>query len=350
MTPVTATELTAILRENGHLQNAEVTQIEIGKRFSAAADEVCRLHLHYTQPVSESAPQTVICKRYGARWFITQGLPELYFYRTLAPRMPEIPIVTFYGSKEDANEPSLIVLLEDLAVKYAIAQLPLGQQRLELVTDTLVNLHATWWEAPSLNVPRLLMPDTSVCRMPQALDPDTVMANAKFAITATEHFQQAHAHELTSAENNLLTKLRWQWGTLFAQRVKSGGAITLIHGDFHLLGNVFFARDPAMQPPLKILDWAQSKRGLGVHDLMYMLLAVDSERRVDRDLTLIRRYHTGLLQRGITNYKWKQCLWDYQFSQLTNLFQAVFQDSLRWLRKTMDVIEAWQSASLLDDE
>lgn len=349
MTIPTAAELTAILRNSGHLKNSEVTRIEIGERFPAAADEVCRLHLHYAQPVAASVPQRVICKQYGARWFTTQGLPELYFYQTLAPQMPQIPIVTFYGSKEETSEPSLIVLLEDLAVNYAVAQPPLTEQQLELVTDTLVSLHAAWWQHPLLNSPQLLVADESVCRMPQVLDPGAIKKHAEVAAIACERFQQAHALELIPMEQALLTKLSQQWGGLFAQRVEKGEAITLIHGDFHLLGNIFFAKDSATQPRLKIIDWAQCKRGLGAHDLMYMLLSVDSERRVERDLRLLKRYHRGLVESGITNYKWEQCLWDYQFSQLTNLFQSIFQDSLRWLRKTMSGIDAWQSGLLLNE-
>lgn len=184
--------------------------------------------------------------------------------------------------------------------------------------------------------------------MPQALGGDEIAAQAAVAAAATQRFLHNHAHELVSKEQKLLLALGQEWGARFTRRVAEGQGISLIHGDFHLLGNIFFAKEPTTQPPLKIIDWAQSKRALGVHDLMYLLLSVEAENRVERDLVLLRRYHAGLLAAGVTNYPWQQCLWDYQFSQLTNLFQSLLQDSLRWFRRTFAVIDAWQSERLLE--
>lgn len=349
MTLPTAQQLTDILRRNGHLQSGEVAIVEPGERFTAAADELCRLHLRYSPGGDVSAPPTLIYKRYGPQWYAMHGQPEANFYRHLATHMPHLPVVASYGLVDDPAEQTLFVLLEDLTVDYQAAHLPVSQAQLELVTDTLVRLHADWWQHPLLHSGHLLTPDASVCRMPQALGADGIAAHAAVAAAATQRFLHNHAHELLPNEQSLLLALGQEWGTRFAQRVADGMGITLIHGDFHLLGNIFFAKASTTQPPLKIIDWAQSKRALGVHDLMYMLLSVEAENRVERDLVLLRRYHTGLLEAGVTNYSWQQCLWDYQFSQLTNLFQSLLQDSLRWFRRTYEVIETWQSARLLEE-
>ena len=50
---------------------------------------------------------------------------------------------------------------------------------------------------------------------------------------------------------------------------------------------------------------------------------------------------------GIQGYAWEQCLWDYRFSLLTNIFQSVFQGDLRWFRRTLDVVQAWKATELL---
>lgn len=84
-------------------------------------------------------------------------------------------------------------------------------------------------------------------------------------------------------------------------------------------------------------DWSELKPGLGPHDLAYCLFSVPSSDRRARDLSLLRRYWEGLRAAGIESYSWDLCQWDYRFSILTNLFQAVFQRSLAWFRKTAAV-------------
>ncbi|MCB0080068.1 MAG: hypothetical protein KDE47_04020 [Caldilineaceae bacterium] len=138
-----------------------------------------------------------------------------------------------------------------------------------------------------------------------------------------------------------------KWIELFAARVANGRALTLLHGDFHVLGNVFAAQ-LGDRRVLKIIDWSEAKRGLGPHDLMYMLLAIDVDDRYKRDLRVLQRYHRGFQVAGVTDYEWEQCLWNYRFSLLTSLFQPLFQDSVRWFKKTMEVVRVWHSTELLE--
>lgn len=133
-----------------------------------------------------------------------------------------------------------------------------------------------------------------------------------------------------------------QWGKMFQRRVMHGD-ITLIHGDFHLLGSLFISRTTE---DIRIIDWADCKPGLGPHDIAYCLISADADDRLVRDTYLLRRYHHRLLELGISGYGWDQCLWDYRFSLLTNLLQCVLQQSLGWFRKTMEIIRAWRSAEL----
>ncbi len=352
MANLSAEVVTAELKRRGFLQSGEVTQIESGKRFNAFADEVCRLHLQYSPTAEPSAPQTLICKSYGTQWFASHGKPELYFYEQIAPQMAAIPIVGCCGvignpeALAMTGEP-IHLLLEDLDTYYALAAPPISDHQLEIVTDLLVALHARWWQHPLLENAHFTTSDTTVCRMPQALGEAEVRRNVSEAQLATRQFLHRHQDELLPDEAELLLLLAQRWGDCFCMRIAGGRAITLMHGDFHLLGNIFFAKSPAIVPSIKIIDWAQSKRGIGAHDLMYMLLAADSGQRRERDRLLLRRYHAGLLAAGVADYSWQQCLWDYQFSQLTNLFQSVFQDSLRWFRKTFEAVKTWESEALI---
>lgn len=346
-TLLTTTQLTSMLQQSGLLTTGAVTSITISERFSGYADAILRLHLTYSPAADVRAPQTVICKQFGPQWYTSSGQLELRFYRDLAPQMPQIPVPTFYGGSDDPQTQTCLLCIEDLAQHYMPIQLPVADIWLESLTDVLISLHAHWWEHPQLLTPAFLAPEQAVTRMPQALDGQGLRINEAHARQALDRFLQRHVNELSTDEQTLLHLLAARWGERFQARVAAGRAVTLLHGDFHLLGNLFLAKAAIVAPSLKVLDWTQAKRGLGPHDLMYMLLAVDAPDRVSRDTRLLRRYHQGLQAAGYQEYPWSQCLWDYRFSLLTNLFQALFQDSIHWFRKTVEIVRVWDSATLL---
>jgi aminoglycoside phosphotransferase (APT) family kinase protein len=131
-------------------------------------------------------------------------------------------------------------------------------------------------------------------------------------------------NELEPAERAVLEDVLGAWERQFQVRVAGGSAITLIHGDFHVLGNVFFRPDD-VRP--KVIDWSEAKPGLGPHDLAYCLTAVPTEDRLARDRIPLRHYWDGLRSAGVRGYSWELCEWDFRFSAISNLFQSVFQRS-----------------------
>lgn len=156
----------------------------------------------------------------------------------------------------------------------------------------------------------------------------------------------AHDRELSAFEKRLLASLAEQWGELFLERMRDGRSITLIHGDLHLLGNVFVQRETGA---VRFIDWADAKPGLGSHDIAYCLISADTANRKARDTALLRRYHGRLRELRIAAYPWDVCVWDYRFAVLTNLLQCVLQDSLRWLRRTSAIAAVWDCDRLYDD-
>lgn len=341
--------LTEQLRRRGVLPVGEIVDVQIGRRFPACADELVRLHLTYSRDGGEHAPRTLICKVCGPAWYDLAGLPELHFYRDLAPRMAQVPVPALYGACDLPDSHICMLLLEDLAERYTAAELPIAPAWLEQLIDVLVQLHASWWHDPRLDAAEWWVPQGGVTRMAQALDTVGIGVHEAQGRAALERFLRQHQAPLTADERRLLALLASAWGVAFRARTASGKAITLIHGDLHLLGNVFLAKTPAIVPRLKIIDWGQVKRGLGSHDVMFALHSVDVSDRVARDTRLLRRYHAGLCRAGVTEYGWEQCLWDYRFSLLTNVYQALFQQSLHWFRKTVPVLDVWNCRQLLDD-
>lgn len=335
--------LTEALRQTGHLPFGTVASLREMQRFAGFADAIVRLELTF---IGAPQPVRVIAKAFGPTWYSVSGRPELVFYLDLAPFTPSAPVPALLGVYEDEAQSTALLLLEDLDEEYAPATLPAEPRLLEHLVDVLVALHAPWWGSPQLDAPALYVPERGVTRMPQALSAEGLRPQAETARRELDAFTARHAGKLNAGETSFLRALSSAWPGFFEKRVAGGRAITLLHGDLHLLGNVFVSK-AGVAGGVRLIDWAQAKRGLGPHDLMYLLLAADVPDRAERDTRLLRRYHEGLLAAGVSGYTWAQCLWDYRFSVLTNVWQAVFQDSPQWLRKTLAVVQAWESVALL---
>jgi hypothetical protein len=345
---LTAIAITQALHAAGFLPDGEVAAIEEADRFQAFATAVFRCRLQYSPPRPPSLPETMVVKVYGPEWYQRGGLQDLRFYRRIAPSLPSPIAPALYGVIDDPAAQTCVLLIEDLAPRYQQVEWPLSDAWLEAIVDALADLHAQWWGDPLLAFEELLEPEDTVMRMAQALPLEGLRVNVEAARQAVSRFRSTFGSELTDNEAQLLTRLDDRWAAAFLARIADQRGLTLLHGDFHLLGNVFIARQPGTASPIKAIDWGQIKRGLGPHDLMFALLSVDTPDRRSRDLALLRRYHQRLLTRGVEHYDWDQCLWDYRFSLLTNVYQSIFQESLRWFRRTLDVVDLWEAPRLLD--
>ncbi|GEM44781.1 phosphotransferase [Deinococcus cellulosilyticus] len=341
---ITPDVLTRMLQAQGTLLKQSVLKdVQEVDVFSGQADRIVRLQL----TSSDGTTRSVIAKIFGPEWYTGSGLPELRFYQSIAPHMPDIPVPSLLGAHHDPETSTAVLLIEDLGAEFELVSLPVASFWLEKLTEVLCKMHSRWWSHQDLNAPGFLVPETGVTRMPQALDQAGLAIHVRAARDALDRFLHLHRSDLTGQDVILLKRLSDAWPEKFAARTLSGQHLTLLHGDLHLLGNVFVPRsDPAKG--LRIIDWTQAKRGLGPHDLMYMLLGAESENRRERDLIYLQQYHAGLIQGGVEGYAWEQCLWDFRFSILTNLWQSIFQGSLRWLRHTLEVVQVWEARELLD--
>ncbi len=343
-----ATAITQALHAEGFLQDGEVIAVEEGETFQAFATAVYRCRLRYRSETAQRLPETMICKIYGPEWYQRGGLQEVLAYRRITPALRLSIAPTLYGLIDDPAAETCVLLIEDLATCFQPVTSPMADAWLDLLVDTLADFHAQWWEAPMLDTAAFLQPEDTVMRMAQAIPLQGLRANTASARNAVSRFREAFGSELSEGEAQLLARLDARWAAHFIERTVDHRGLTLLHGDFHLLGNVFIARQPNAVSPIKVIDWGQVKRGLGPHDLMFALLSVDAADRRSRDLASLRRYHERLLARGVQRYGWDQCLWDYRFSLLTNVYQSIFQESLRWFRRTLDVVALWEAQELLD--
>ena len=347
MLPSAAT-IKQALQTNGLLHAGDVIAVEAGERFQASATAVYRCRLRYRDGSSQGMPETMICKIYGPEWYQRGGRQEVLAYRRITPELRPSIAPTLYGLIDDPAAETCALLIEDLATGYQPIEAPMADAWLNNLVDTLADFHAQFWEAPMLETAAFLQPEESVMRMAQAIPPEGLQANVAAARDAVLRFRSEFGSELSEPESHLLARLDARWAARFLERIVDQRGLTLLHGDFHLLGNVFIANDSNLLSPIKVIDWGQVKRGLGPHDLMFALLSADSPDRQSRDLTLLQRYHQRLLAREVKHYGWELCLWDYRFSLLTNIYQSIFQGSLRWFRRTLDGVRVWEAQELLE--
>jgi len=311
------------------LGDAGVAFVEVIESFRASAAEVARLRVGFLDGRKSLAAVGKSAR--GAGLAATQR--EVRFFEKIAPLWAH-PAPGFLGAWEDGRgeDARLLLLTEDLgAAGYALPRDGVSHAQLQGVVDTLVLLHARFWQRLQVEILDPAHPIPSVTQSAQAWPAGVIAAHATAVRGAAASFLEAATAALTWAERALLEEVLEAWEGRFLARAAEGRSITLIHGDFHLLGNVFFA---AGEPRPRVIDWSELKPGLGPHDLAYCLVSAPTEDRPARDLALLRRYWEGLRAAGVEGYRWDLCQWDYRFSLITNLFQAVLQNSFLWFRKT----------------
>ncbi|MGI8403560.1 MAG: phosphotransferase [Thermomicrobiales bacterium] len=314
--------LNAALASAGIADDRCITGFEVLGQFSAHRASVVRLRVAFSSP-RVGDPETIIAKSCAGHAFVAEGLPEIRFFQELAPLAGLLPIATCLGWIVDQDGQISLLLTEDLSDRYQRICAPVSDRTTQTVVDEIVSIHARFWNHPVLQNDQFATPRDNETRMPQAAPASVIRANAACLDPYLTEFMGRFRGELTPAETELLVSLQQSWETHFLKRVARGN-VTLIHGDFHLLGNIFVPKssDDQRADDVRIIDWADCKPGLGPHDVAYCLVSVDASDRVSRDTRMLQRHHQRLLALGITGYGWEQCLWDYRFALLTNLLQA----------------------------
>jgi aminoglycoside phosphotransferase (APT) family kinase protein len=313
----------------GEALGRQVVGVDVVERFAASAAQVARLRVRF-----EDRDELSVIGKYATGAGVAAARREVRFFEELAPRWDH-PAPPLLGSRDDGD--GVLLLSEDLnAAGYRSPGASVSEAQVRATIETLVDLHACFWNEVPLDTAQ---PELSVTSTAQAWPPEVITRHAAAVRDEAERSTDIGADERVVLEDTI-----GAWEQQFLRRVASGKAITLIHGDFHFLGNVFF-RPGDVRP--KVIDWSEAKPGLGPHDLAYCLTVVPADDRLARDRVLLRQYWDGLREAGVRDYSWELCEWDYRFSAISNLFQSVFQRSAKWYRKSLAEIEALGSREIL---
>lgn len=326
------------------LSGCSVRDMAVLERFDTHPANVLRLQVEPSPGNPFPLPSRMFAKHCTGAAVVSEGRPEIECHqRILAHASPPLS-PRLFGAYTDAGDGISLLLTEDLDETHQRPIPPVAIDVLERIVDGIAGFHAAWWENGELNQPGFAAPHDKPTRMPQAYPPAVVHTNIATVPGAIDHFLATFRAELSPREVVLLQHVQAHWARLFELRVGDARAITLIHGDLHLLGNVFLDQESGTP---RFVDWADCKPGIGAHDVAYCLISAEAPDRPTRDSALLRRYHARLTALGVRDYGWEQCLWDYRFALLTNLIQCALQGSLHWLRRTVAIVDAWRCDALL---
>jgi len=236
------------------------------------------------------------------------GNREILFYQAIVDDSANLPIPRCYDAVWDDATGQFHLLLEDLSETHIQLEPPIppSQERAEQGVDCLADLHAHFWASPRLGSPPFV----------------TRESESESVAKLFAGFCDFLGDNLSPQRRQIYEKSMGALARLDEQ-ARTGHRLPLTHGDAHAW-NFLYPRDPA-RDCARLLDWEVMGVGIGTDDLAYMMtLFWYPERRARLEQPLLHRYHSRLLQRGVSDYEWETCWEDYRHSVIRKLFEPVW--------------------------
>ena len=316
---VTAAWLTNILRTNDHLRNGTITSIRLQPLSDVpfGAPKIRKLAIDYSQDTVCDVPNKVILK-------FASKEKEYFFYAQIAKWMGKVPVPKCYLAQQNEDVSQAIFLLEDLSDTHFQTEWPIPPsfEHCEMAIDCLALFHAFWWNESRLEKEfrqKVTKGNYWTGRINEAIDklPDFL-----------DFIGDRLSTERKGIYEKILASSNRYWMPDSSRKVK-----TFLHGDIHFW-NFLFPKEPSRNE-IKIFDWNSWDIGKGTNDLAYLMgLHWFPNLRQGREQVLLKRYHNKLLEQGVSNYLWDDCLLDYRESCIMNLFIPVWQ----WQRGTSSIV------------
>jgi hypothetical protein len=311
--------LTEALRSTGTITDARVIACHIerfgeGKGFSG---QIARIGLNYD--IAEAgAPASLIAKFQfppldpdirAAVFHSRLYEREFRFYRDVAQEIALRTPRMYYGAVQPETTAG-VLLLEDLAPAQTLNMLEgCTAEDAALVLRHLATFHAAWWEHPRLGVMDWL----------PAFDAQDENDQRQYD-QAWDAFLEKVGSLLPDGLVPLGARLKHH--VVAVKRYLGQQPRTFLHGDFHL-HNLLFESTPG-SGTVAVIDWQACSRGRATRDLAHFLVTgLPPDRRRAHELELLRLYHTILTEHGVEAYSFGQCLHDYRFTMLDQLYFLV---------------------------
>ncbi|MEZ4868628.1 MAG: phosphotransferase [Caldilineaceae bacterium] len=352
----TAEWLTAVLQAGGHLPQGEVTAVEV-VQSAAFNSHTSFLQLHYSSTAPLSCPARMVLKQNRAEeWAKVAGAEEVKFYQLIAT-LPDHPAITVpcYAAAYDEMSGASYLLLQDMSathveavprdVQIAMREGVPSKLVIGAVVDTLAQLHAYWWEHPLLS--RATFPVGFWSRNAERFALYLARRQNSWARLSAQH-QDWFPAELRTLYENLFAHLHGHWERYLWPRFQAQAKLTLIHGDAYFAN--FLTPKEGATGRTYLIDWQSPGFGLGAYDLVNLCATFWSSaqrNQLDREMSILQRYHHGLLRHGVTGYGWEDLLTDYRSGLIFWLLMPV-QDGADgaaksyWWPKLQCLVTAYQ--------
>lgn len=343
---LTSEWLTCVLRREGVLDDGCVVRFDVERARPSLISQVFHLSVTYSDDAPAGAPTRLFLKISHPTLQAHFSQKEVEFYHTVAPRVPELPLIRCYDAVFSSASGAAHLLLEDVSATHTqtAAPLPPSLRDCELAIDCLAQLHAHFWEHPQLG--------TEIGRLTTPAEFDSLVRTIR---THLDGFIDFLGDRLTNERRTYYERIVSGSMQPWRRMLKPEG-LTLSHGDAHSW-NFLYPRDPASGTAL-IFDWHLWHVDIPLKDLAFMIaFNWYPERRARLEQKLLRRYHASLVERGVGNFSWKDCWRDYRFAVIRELFVPVWQWSsgmqagIWWanLEKIWMAFEDLRCAELLDE-
>jgi hypothetical protein len=271
--------------------------------------EVARVRLTYATGHSGPASMVAKCQsKFEANVVVSQMmgfyLREVNFYQQLAPTI-DLRVPRCFHADSSATGAPFVLLLEEITGARMIDQIVGATlEDCERIVDIGSTLHAMFWEKPELYALSWLPPWNNDAYKGAGMLVDMKMNG--FVNTWDDRLPKdamAWAHALTRKYPEFL-----DWWV-------SQGQVTLAHTDFR--ADNFLFGGSAGADVVTTLDFQVMTRHVGVWDIANFLgMSVTPENRREWQDQLLRRYHEGLVAKGVTDYSFERCVRDYRYCSL----------------------------------
>ncbi|MDD9938913.1 MAG: aminoglycoside phosphotransferase family protein [Myxococcales bacterium] len=338
--------LTDMLRDSGALSAGQaVERVVTGPRMRAGAmGAVHPMTLEYSAGVQ--LPTALVYKR--TRPDLKFDALEVRFYRELARELPAGIAPRCLAARHDEKLGQYFLLLEDLGQTHQCLlgrELPpIGPERVGQAVDALATLHAARFEGQLLGFGE------------RANDP--AATTRRSLPWLREHYPRVRrrlGERLQEREDALYRRYLELRSPELVRRLEARRGFALLHGDPHV-GNVLFPREGTAEGAM-LIDWGIYRMGPCTWDLAFHLLWTDPACwSRETSAGLLRRYHQGLLERGVADYPYARCEDDFRHALLDGLRTPLSQlaashvpDDVAFGAHTavMVLIDAWDRAELL---
>jgi hypothetical protein len=308
---LTASWLTDALRGAG----AVGPQTEVGEFTTKSIGEgvgllglVVRVELAYEGP--QPGPETVVIKfahPVAANRAIAMNTRmyerEVTFFRQIAPHV-DVPKPNCYAAELDPETGRAIVVLEDIRGYRAGDQVEgCDAEEAKEIIDAFVPLHVEFWGDT----------DRDILDTAMRIDTEYVDGFSPAPEATWQRCLEMFDHCMTDYVRDGLE--RYIGSIRELHRVMGARTQTLVHGDVRL-DNVMFGEEEGHHS-IVLVDWQAIMVSNPLQDLAYLVSQnVRTEDRRAHEDELLHHYYDRLLERGVKDYSFEQCVDDYDVAVL----------------------------------